>query len=102
MASATTTTTSSNTIKIDPLTEHLRNQKREKLLRRLIPILLTIPYVLGILWTALHPLVSVITGELKCRGSYIDENGLDVHRHQVESYPLKRVGLSLLPLSNIC
>eukprot|EP00985_Skeletonema_marinoi_P008065 scaffold3590_cov156-Skeletonema_marinoi.AAC.3 len=101
MASATTTTTSSNTIKIDPLTEHLRNQKREKLLRRLIPILLTIPYVLGILWTALHPLVSVITGELKCRGSYIDENGLDVHRHQVESYPLKRVGLSVLPLSDV-
>jgi len=39
----------------------------------------------------LHPLLSVITGELKCRGQYIDENGLDVHRHRVESYPLERV-----------
>ncbi|KAL7450643.1 hypothetical protein ACHAWC_002532, partial [Mediolabrus comicus] len=36
------------------------------------------------------PIISVVTGELKCRGSYIDENGLDVHRHQVQSYPLRR------------
>ena len=52
--------------------------------------LLTIPYFIGILWTTLHPILSVITGELKCRGQYIDENGLDVHRHRVESYPLQR------------
>lgn len=44
----------------------------------------------------MHPIVSVITGELKCRGSYIDENGLDVHRHRVTSYPLQRVELPLL------
>ncbi|KAL7438602.1 hypothetical protein ACHAXM_006403 [Skeletonema potamos] len=90
MASDDTANTN-NTIKIDPLTERLREQKRDKLLRRLIPFLLTIPYLLGLIWTALHPIVSIITGELKCRGSYIDENGLDVHRHQVESYPLMRV-----------
>lgn len=83
-----------NTIKIDPLEERLRQQKREKLIRRAIPLLLTIPYLLGLIWTALHPLVSIITGELKCRGIYIDENGLDVHRHQVESYPLRRTVLS--------
>ena len=92
MAAASTTTTSfNNKIKIDPKAERLRKQKREKLLRRLIPILLVLPYFLGIIWTALHPIVSIITGELKCRGSYIDENGLDVLRHQVKSYPLKRV-----------
>lgn len=39
----------------------------------------------------MHPIVSVITGELKCRGQYIDENGLDVHRHRVAKYPLERV-----------
>jgi len=91
MASDTAPTANTTTIKIDPLTERLRQQKLEKLLRRLIPLLLTIPYILGLIWTALHPLVSIITGELKCRGSYIDENGLDVHRHQVESYPLMRM-----------
>ena len=56
----------------------------------IISILLTVPYFVGILWTTLHPILSVITGELKCRGQYIDENGLDVHRHRVETYPLKR------------
>eukprot|EP00986_Skeletonema_menzelii_P003182 scaffold947_cov155-Skeletonema_menzelii.AAC.6 len=90
---------SNTTIKIDPLTEHLRHQKRERILRRLTPFLLTIPYLLGLFWTALHPIVSVITGELKCRGSYIDENGLDVHRHQVDSYPLNRVDILSSSLS---
>jgi len=67
-----------------------RKLKQEKLLKRIIPILLTVPYFLGIIWTLLHPILSVVTGELKCRGKYIDENGLDVHRHRVESYPLQR------------
>ena len=49
------------------------------------------PYFLGIIWTLLHPILSAVTGELKCRGKYIDENGLDVHRHRVESYPLQRI-----------
>jgi glycosylphosphatidylinositol transamidase len=90
MAADSDTRTTSNTIKIDPLEEKLREQKRDKLLRRAIPLLLTVPYLLGLCWTALHPIISVVTGELKCRGSYIDENGLDVHRHQVQSYPLRR------------
>ena len=67
-----------------------RTLKQEKLLKRIIPLLLTVPYFLGIIWTLLHPILSVVTGELKCRGKYIDENGLDVHRHRVESYPLQR------------
>ena len=72
------------------------NQKQQKLKKEqrkqivLHRSLLTIPYFIGILWTTLHPILSVITGELKCRGQYIDENGLDVHRHRVESYPLQR------------
>ena len=76
------------------LDELKRKQRQEIILRRAIPILLTVPWFIGIIWMALHPLVSVITGELKCRGQYIDENGLDVHRHRVESYPLERVELS--------
>ena len=71
--------------------DKLAKQRREKLLRRGIPLLLTVPWFIGLIWTALHPLVSVITGELKCRGKYIDENGLDVHRHRVEKYPLERL-----------
>lgn len=73
------------------LEERKRKLRREKLLRRAIPVLLVAPWFLGLIWTALHPLASVITGELKCRGKYIDENGLDVHRHRVEGYPLERV-----------
>jgi glycosylphosphatidylinositol transamidase len=61
----------------------------ERLLKRPTLLLIT-PYIIGLLWTALHPLVSIVTGELKCRGIYIDENGLDVHRHRVESYPVGR------------
>ncbi|KAL7517507.1 hypothetical protein ACHAWX_002425 [Stephanocyclus meneghinianus] len=63
------------------------------LLRRLLQhpkLLLITPYLIGLLWTSLHPLVSIVTGELKCRGIYIDENGLDVHRHRVDSYPMER------------
>ncbi len=51
---------------------------------------LLLPYILGLLWTASHPLISILTGELKCRGSYIDEHGLDVHRHRVAVYPTVR------------
>ena len=73
------------------LSEQKQKQRREKIISRAIPILLTVPWFIGIIWVALHPLVSVVTGELKCRGQYIDENGLDVHRHRIESYPLERV-----------
>jgi glycosylphosphatidylinositol transamidase len=68
--------------------------KKQPLIERLLKrptLLLITPYLLGLIWTALHPLVSIVTGELKCRGIYIDENGLDVHRHRVESYPVGRL-----------
>ena len=45
--------------------------------RALVQIALVIPYLIGILWTLGHPVVSIITGESKCRGWYIDENSLD-------------------------
>eukprot|EP00970_Alexandrium_tamarense_P020815 scaffold15725_cov297-Alexandrium_tamarense.AAC.2 len=104
MPSATiTTSTAANPPTISAETK-LQNQKqdrqrqlkRQQQINRLLPYLLTVPYIIGVLWTTLHPIVSVITGELKCRGSYIDENGLDVHRHRVTSYPLQRVELPLL------
>merc|ERR1712091_434335 len=35
------------------------------------------PYLAGLAWFLLHPLASVVTGELKCRGAFIDENSLE-------------------------
>lgn len=48
-----------------------------KILNRRLYLLLVVPYVLGIAWACAHPVVSIITGELKCRGWFIDENSLD-------------------------
>ncbi|KAF4046192.1 Gaa1-like GPI transamidase component [Phytophthora infestans] len=33
-------------------------------------------YVLGLIWLFLHPAITVTTGELKCRGTYMSENAL--------------------------
>ena len=44
--------------------------------RRRWPFLL-LPYIVGIAWTCVHPILSVITGEPKCRGWFIDESSLD-------------------------
>jgi glycosylphosphatidylinositol transamidase len=57
--------------------ELMEATKKRKKLQRLVRILLVLPYVLGILWTSLHPIVSVITGELKCRGWYLDEHSIE-------------------------
>ncbi|KAG6617494.1 uncharacterized protein IUM83_02531 [Phytophthora cinnamomi] len=35
-----------------------------------------VTYALGLLWLLLHPAVTVTTGELKCRGTYMSENAL--------------------------
>lgn len=51
--------------------------KRRKKLQRLARILLFLPYFVGITWTCLHPIVSIITGELKCRGWYLDEHSIE-------------------------
>ena len=47
-------------------------------LKRILRILLYFPYFLGITWTCIHPVVSVLTGEMKCRGWYIDEHSIEV------------------------
>lgn len=39
--------------------------------------LLVVPYLLGIAWTSVHPILSIMTGEAKCRGSFTDENSLE-------------------------
>eukprot|EP00814_Leptocylindrus_danicus_P019888 CAMPEP_0116004734 /NCGR_PEP_ID=MMETSP0321-20121206/768_1 /TAXON_ID=163516 /ORGANISM="Leptocylindrus danicus var. danicus, Strain B650" /LENGTH=332 /DNA_ID=CAMNT_0003473071 /DNA_START=11 /DNA_END=1006 /DNA_ORIENTATION=+ len=36
--------------------------------------ILAIPYILGLLWFLAHPLISVSTGEAKCRGRFVDEH----------------------------
>ena len=33
-------------------------------------------YVLGLVWVLCHPIVLVATGQMKCRGHFIDENSL--------------------------
>ncbi|GAX18291.1 hypothetical protein FisN_23Hh184 [Fistulifera solaris] len=45
--------------------------------RRKLPLLLVAPYLIGILWHALHPVASVLTGRMQPRRWYIDENSLD-------------------------
>lgn len=52
---------------------------------------LIIPYILGLCWTSIHPIVSIVTGELKCRGSYIDENALEPGHFWTKSYPTERM-----------
>ena len=44
--------------------------------KRWWPFLL-LAYVIGIAWTCVHPILSVVTGEAKCRGWFIDESSLD-------------------------
>lgn len=46
-------------------------------LRRKLPVLLVLPYVVGIAWHAAHPLVEVFTGKTVPRRWYIDENSLE-------------------------
>ena len=56
--------------------------------------LLVVPYAAGVVWTCLHPVVSVVTGELKCRGWYIDENSLDPSYFRFDApYHPPRAGL---------
>ena len=47
-------------------------KKKSRRLRKL----LVLPYFLGIVWTCLHPIMSILTGEMKCRGWYLDEHAL--------------------------
>jgi len=57
--------------------------------------ILLLPYIIGVLWTICHPIVSVITGESKCRGAYIDEIQFDSFGYDTEPYPKKKNAISL-------
>ena len=59
---------------------------RSNRIRKIWSKILLLPYFIGIVWTCLHPRFSVLTGENKCRGSYIDENALDAHFASIRSY----------------
>lgn len=46
--------------------------------------LLLVPYAVGVVWHGLHPIASVLTGDMNhARGWYIDENSLDPNYFQV-------------------
>ena len=51
--------------------------KSKKRIQIIIRILLFLPYVLAPIWTCLHPIVSVLTGEMKCRGWFLDEHSIE-------------------------
>ncbi len=57
---------------------------------------LVVPYAVGLAWFLLHPIVSVVTGELKCRGSFIDESALEPGNLRVAPYPTDRSKLPTL------
>ncbi len=48
-------------------------------------LLIIAPFALGVIWILCHPLISIVTGELKCRGVYIDEHQLDPHSYSIHS-----------------
>ena len=43
-------------------------------------------YTLALLWFLAHPMVSITTGEAKCRGMYIDEHSFLLHDGVVDPY----------------
>ena len=49
------------------------NKKSTRILR----LLLFLPYILAPIWTCLHPVISILTGEMKCRGWYLDEHSIE-------------------------
>ncbi|KAG7362063.1 Gaa1-like, GPI transamidase component [Nitzschia inconspicua] len=51
---------------------------------RMLHKLLFVSYLLGIVWTCLHPAMSILTGECKCRGWFLDEHSLEIRF--VEAY----------------
>jgi len=50
-----------------------------------------IPYAIGILWILCHPILSIVTGESKCRGIYTDEHQLDVKSFYTDPYPYNEI-----------
>lgn len=47
---------------------------------------LLFPYIIGVVWLCLHPIVSITTGEFKCRGYYVDEKALLQNSYTLPSY----------------
>ena len=68
--------------------------------RKVRTVHLVIPFAIGIVWFLLHPIVSVVTGELKCRGSFIDESALEPGNLRVAPYPTDRTKLPRLNQAN--
>lgn len=75
--------------------------------QRIFRILIYVPYFVGILWTCLHPIVSVITGELKCRGWYLDEHSIEIRFAEITTYAVPSHLQGAMPrtpmrLPNLC
>jgi glycosylphosphatidylinositol transamidase len=64
---------SSSSSSSSPNNNNNNNKWKRLILSRKV---LVLPYLLGLIWTCLHPIVSILTGEAKCRGWYLDENSL--------------------------
>jgi GPI-anchor transamidase subunit GAA1 len=62
-----------------------KNNKMSKM-QRIWNKLIYVPYLAGIVWTCLHPRISILTGENKCRGWYVDESALDTQFSSVQTY----------------
>lgn len=57
-------------------------------------LLIIAPFALGVIWILCHPLISIVTGELKCRGVYIDEHQLDPNSYSIDKHSsLESTGL---------
>lgn len=52
---------------------------------------LLLPYIVGLLWLSLHPIVSIMTGELKCRGFFVDEKAMLQSSYFSTPYPFDQL-----------
>lgn len=69
------------------------NRKTHSGLRKIVRVIgfgiaIGIPYIVGVSWILCHPIISVVTGELKCRGVYIDEHQLDPNSYEMNHLPI--------------
>jgi glycosylphosphatidylinositol transamidase len=78
MTSITTTTTTADNDD-DNKTKQSSTITTSNKLQRVLSILLIVSYILGITWTCLHPIMSILTGEFhKCRGWFLDEHSIEI------------------------
>lgn len=76
----TPTTEGDDTKSTEPLSS--TPSKMQRICRKLI----FLPYFVGIVWTCLHPVVSVLTGEPKCRGWYLDEHSIEIKFAEISTW----------------